>query len=351
MEDFISTLFQDWVPSQMLDGFDTLLSGSVVAAAARWTDAFRGARGCFFTFHRAAPRAVWSSLPNRNFYLDLDFLDALLTHLATSGRRIVTIEQGLGLAADTTTRDTFVNFSIDDCYRDTYEEVVPLFRRHGVPLTLFVTTGIPDGTMSLCWAGLEDTIRHRDHILVDGEEIETDTIERKLATYAALQAQWDGPAMDEHYATFCARNGVDPLEMREKHAITWQMLSELAQDPLVEIGSHTVSHPRISELTLEDARYELSGSRERLREKLAVPVKHFAFPYGRMKDCGPRDFAIAQAVGYEGVATTTKGLIRPGPVPYAYPRVTLNGAYRTLLVPELHMAGASAAAARALGRV
>lgn len=327
------------------------ISGSMLAQTARWIDALRGQRGCFFTFHRAAPSAIWHSLPNRGFYLDLDFLDSLLTYLKASGRHIVTIEEGLRMAANEQNHDSFVNFSIDDCYRDTYEQVVPLFRRHGVPITLFVTTGIPDATMPIWWAGLEDAIFTRDFVLVDGERLETDTTERKTATYMMLQARWDGPSVRETFIRFCTDNGIDMEALHWKHAITWEMLEELAADPLVEIGSHTVSHPRVSILSPEDARYELFYSRERLQEKLKVPVTHFAFPFGRKKDCGPRDFEIAREAGYEGVGITTKGTLKPGAIPFIYPRITLNGAHRTLLVPELHMAGASSIAARMLGRV
>ncbi len=326
-------------------------SRSMLATLARGVDALRSPRGCFFTFHRAAPASAWSSLPNRNFYLDLDFLDRLLTHLAESHRKVVTIEEGLRLAKDPKTRDTFVNFSIDDCYEDTYHAVVPLFRRHGVPVTLFVTTGIPDGTLPMWWIGIEETIQLRDVVIVDGNRSETDTEQKKMALFQALQNRWSGREAFVHYARFCRENDVDAEALHWRHAITWDMLTELARDPLVEIGSHTLSHPRVSELSPEEARQELAESRIRLREKLGVPVAHFAFPYGRVNDCGPRDFDLARASGYDSVATTTKGVLKAGSVPYAYPRVTLNGAHRNLVMPELHIAGASAAAARIMGRV
>ncbi len=99
------------------------LAVTVLAVMARWLDTARGATGCFFTFHRAAHNNVWEDLPNRNFYLDLDFLDNLIAHLKTSGRRIVTVEEGRRLAADPRMKEPFINFSIDDCYRDTYELV------------------------------------------------------------------------------------------------------------------------------------------------------------------------------------------------------------------------------------
>ena len=310
-----------------------------------------GSRGCFFTFHRAAPEKVWKTLPNRDFYLDLDFLDSLLTYLKRTGRDVVTLEEGRRRARDNAPDRPYVNFSVDDCYRDTYEEVVPLFRRHGMPVTLFVTTGIPDGTMAMSGAGLEDTILNRDHIIVDGHRIATDTTERKMTAYSALETRWDGPNSPIFYANFCKENGLDAQALHWKHAITWEMLEELAQDPLVEIGSHTISHPRVSSLGAEEAMRELADSRKRLQEKLKLPVKDFAFPYGRLKDCSPRDFEIARRAGYESVSTTTKGLVRNGTASFVLPRITLNGGHRNLLVPELHMAGATALAAKVIGRV
>lgn len=324
---------------------------TIMATAARYVDALLGSRGCFFTFHRAAPEKIWATLPNRDFYLDLDFLDTLLTYLKASGREVVTIEEGRKRMRSNVSTRPYVNFSVDDCYRDTYEQVVPLFRRHGVPVTLFVTTGIPDGTMAMSGAGLEDTILNRDEIIVDGHRITTDTAERKMTAYSALEARWDGPKSHVFYARFCKENGLDAEALHWKHAITWDMLEELAHDPLVEIGSHTVSHPRVSALGPEEARRELTDSRKRLQEKLGLPIKDFAFPYGRLKDCSPRDFEIARLAGYESVSTTTKGLIRSGNSSFVLPRITLNGGHRTLLVPELHMAGATALAAKVIGRV
>lgn len=121
-----------------------------------------GPRGCLFTFHRVAPSALWKTLPNRDFYIDLEFFDRLLTYLRRTGWTFVTIDEALRRAGRANSEDRYVNFSVDDGYRDTYELVVPLFRRHGVPITIYVTTGIPDGTIPLWWAGLEETLLRRD---------------------------------------------------------------------------------------------------------------------------------------------------------------------------------------------
>jgi peptidoglycan/xylan/chitin deacetylase (PgdA/CDA1 family) len=315
-------------------------------------DHLLGPRGCMFTFHRAAGAAAWERLPNRDFYLNLDFLDRLLTYLVRNGWDIVTVDDAVGRVQTGKIPRKFVNFSVDDCYRDTYEEVVPLFRRHGVPVTLFVTTGIPDGTMPLLFAGLEDALGGHDRVqLEDGwRELSDDTARRAL--FAQLARDWDGPEGADRYARFCSLNDIDMDAMHWKHAITWDMLSELAADPHVEIGGHTISHPRISSLSAEAAESELAGCRKRLEEKLGIPVRHFAFPYGRAADCGPRDFQIATDSGFSSAShNDARGSSASRRRLSNLPRVTLNGVTRSMSMVEAHLTGLTSLIARVLGRV
>ena len=90
---------------------------------------------------------------------------------------------------------------------------------------------------------------------------------------------------------------------------------------------------------------------ERLEERLDIDVHHFAFPYGRAGDCGPRDFALAGKAGYRSASTTRKGLLRAGADPLHLPRNTLNGRHQQMHHAELHLTGMSGLAARVLNRV
>ena len=314
-------------------------------------DTTLGSRGCLFTFHRGAPARTWERLANRDFYVDLDFLDRFLTYLRDNQWAVVTIDEALQRAASGAPAGRYVNFSIDDGYRDTFEQVVPLFRRHGVPVTVFVTTGIPDGALPLWAAGLEDALLNRERVVLEDRTADTATPEAGRAIFAELASAWDGPDAGDRYAAFCRRNEIDVAAMHWKHAISWEMLEALRDDPLVEIGAHTVSHPRIAALDGAAAFAELRDARDRLMERLGIPINHFAFPYGRAADCGPRDFALTREAGYRSAATTRKGLVRRRQDPYCLPRITLNGSHRNLALMELHLSGLTGAAARLLGRV
>jgi peptidoglycan/xylan/chitin deacetylase (PgdA/CDA1 family) len=335
----------------MIGSSTAMLAANVLALPlARAADRMLGPRGCLFTFHRAAPSALWEKLPNRDFHIDIEFLDRFLAYLEAEGWDVVTVGEALRRSGSAD-NSRYVNFSIDDCYRDSFELVAPVFRRHNAPLTLFVTTGIPDGTLPLWSVGLEDVLAERDSVMLHNHAVKLSRPEERRTAYQRISSWWDGPDAARHYAAFCAANGIDIEAMHWKHAISWEMLEVLAKDPLIEIGAHTINHARISSLSPETALVELEGSRARLNERLGINVQHFAFPYGRSGDCGLRDFALARRAGFMSAATTRKGLVRGGQDRFSLPRNTINGGHRSLGAMEMHLMGLTGTAARIAGRV
>jgi len=94
----------------------------------------------------------------------------------------------------------------------------------------------------------------------------------------------------------------------------WKVLDEsprlLAQVRLLaaagwEIGSHSLTHPDLTTLDADRLEEEAAGSREVLREQLAVAVDFFCYPAGRYDD---DVVAAVEAAGYRGATTTDRGL-------------------------------------------
>lgn len=67
-----------------------------------------------------------------------------------------------------------------------------------------------------------------------------------------------------------------------------------------ELGAHTLSHPRLTEIQEEQASKEISLSREKLQTRFQVPVGSFSFPYGAHN---PRLCQIVRASGYRNAVT------------------------------------------------
>jgi len=67
--------------------------------------------------------------------------------------------------------------------------------------------------------------------------------------------------------------GKDPKFM------TWDEIKGLDAAGMV-IGAHTLSHPDLSKVTLEQLRTEVLGGKQTLEDHLGKPVQHFASPFG-----------------------------------------------------------------------
>ena len=326
----------------------SLASTSGYAALAR---AGHDGVGCLLTFHRVASAENWEQLPDRDYYINAKFLDGLLDYVTRAGYDVLSMDDVL-----TRTRagqgGRYVNFSIDDVYRDTWELAMPIFRRRNLPVTLFVTSGIPDGTMSLWYVGLE-TILHaeREVKLLDGSSAAAATGEEKRNLFQSLSAEWGRGDAQSQFNHFCTLNGYDSMDLHQRNAVTWKMLDELRDDPCAEIGGHTVTHPRLAAMPIDAARREIEGCRSRLQERLGLPIRHFAYPFGRKNDCGPREFALARAAGYDTACTTRKGLMRPADSAHLFslPRNTLNGSHQRNSQVETHLSGVSGLVAQVLG--
>ena len=46
----------------------------------------------------------------------------------------------------------------------------------------------------------------------------------------------------------------------------------------MEIGGHTIGHPILAKVALEECRFEIQGGRERLQQHIDEPVDVFAYP-------------------------------------------------------------------------
>jgi peptidoglycan/xylan/chitin deacetylase (PgdA/CDA1 family) len=87
-----------------------------------------------------------------------------------------------------------------------------------------------------------------------------------------------------------------------------------------EIGSHTLTHPKLPELGDEDLRRELVDSKEQCAELTGVPCTSIAFPYGAVDY---RVLEAAEEAGYEAGALLSSAQVRP--TAFALDRV---GVYR-----------------------
>lgn len=86
-------------------------------------------------------------------------------------------------------------------------------------------------------------------------------------------------------------------------------LKTVAAHPLVTIGSHTVSHKRLTKLDDAALRREMEESKDRLEHITAQSVTTIAYPYGQpYLDADAHVAKAARAAGYSAGFTTRYGI-------------------------------------------
>jgi peptidoglycan/xylan/chitin deacetylase (PgdA/CDA1 family) len=61
--------------------------------------------------------------------------------------------------------------------------------------------------------------------------------------------------------------------------MSWSQIEELHRQGM-EIGAHTLTHPNLVRLTMEEAVRELGESQSEIAQRIGAPVSVFAYPYG-----------------------------------------------------------------------
>jgi peptidoglycan/xylan/chitin deacetylase (PgdA/CDA1 family) len=88
-----------------------------------------------------------------------------------------------------------------------------------------------------------------------------------------------------------------------------------------EVGAHTVTHPRLTELPRAEASNEILGSREELASALGVEVDAFAYPRGLFDD---DVVCMVREAGFGSAVTIREGLLRGTLDPLRLPRVAVG---------------------------
>jgi peptidoglycan/xylan/chitin deacetylase (PgdA/CDA1 family) len=102
-------------------------------------------------------------------------------------------------------------------------------------------------------------------------------------------------------------------------SLSWDDLRALADEGW-EVGSHTVSHARLTVLSRDELRAEVHESKAEIEAELGRPCVSFAYPWGLVDERVEREVRTA---GYEVAFTVSRRMTSPTAL--RWPRVTVFG--------------------------
>jgi peptidoglycan/xylan/chitin deacetylase (PgdA/CDA1 family) len=309
--------------------------------------------GAIFMLHHVRPRRDAEFQPNRHLEVAPEFLRAMLAHLRSRDVDIVTMDEVHRRLIERNFSRRFACFTLDDGYRDNRDFALPVMREFDAPLTMYVASDFAEGIGRLWWIALEMAIARASSIEVTiggvATRLDTSGTAARQAAFDRLH-DWLRSLPGEHdiereIAALCARHGVDEAAICRELCMSWDELKPFADDPLVSVGAHSITHCNLARQSEEIASSKMAISRARIENVLQRPVVHLAYPYGDKDAAGPREFALARTAGYKTAVTTRPGMIFPESAGHltALPRVSLNGNYQHKRILPVLTSGAATA--------
>lgn len=331
------------------------------SGAHRLMEPFVGGVGAILVLHHVRPARSDGFQPNRLLEITPTFLEAVIARLKAKDVDFVTLDEVRRRLQEQDFRRRFVTFTFDDGYRDNKEWAYPILKRHGIPFAIYVPTSFPDRLGELWWAALEAVVARNASIALtmNGRDcrIESGTRGEKFAAFELLYRWLRGMPSDhdmlDAVRDLTTRYGVDVGAICDELCMSWEELSEIAADPLVTIGAHTVNHVMLAKACDTVARSELRMGRAVLEAALGRTPHHLAYPYGDATAAGPREFAIAAELGFRTAVTTRPGVLFPehGTTLTALPRISINGEFQRERYIDVLLSGAGTALWNGLRRL
>lgn len=273
-----------------------------------------GALGVVLMLHRVAEYDQSRLVPNEDLKVSPLFLQKAIDKYKKAGFAFLSLDEVYDVLKGKAVIDKpFVAFTLDDGYLDNYTTAYPIFKQANVPFCIFVASDFPDRRAILWWITIEDLILANNSIqLSDGSNYICHTYQQKWDTFRLLREKilkLDQkkllPSLQELFANY----QIDWLEPIQKMSMSWENIKELGSEPLCTIGGHTMSHPSFIPLTLEEIRKEIDGGIERLHSVINHDIKHFAYPYGSIKEDGEREYEFLKSFNFKTSFVSFGGVI------------------------------------------
>jgi peptidoglycan/xylan/chitin deacetylase (PgdA/CDA1 family) len=208
--------------------------------------------------------------------------------LSEHGYRAITISQAVKLMSEPATRKgtSFsslpsvkqVVLTFDDGFRNFYTEAFPVLQQYGFTATMFLATAFIGNAPRL----------------------------------------------------FCPQDSSPSTNSSQRSSshvcLTWSEVKELNASG-IEIGSHTVNHPRLVDLPWSDVEMELRDSKNAIEDRLGTATTSFCYPFAfpQTEAAFTRPFRqTLRSCGYRSCATTALGRLQEGGDPFALKRLPVN---------------------------
>lgn len=203
--------------------------------------------------------------------------------------------------------------TFDDGYKDNFTYAYPILKKLNIPFVIYVSAGLVNDHAPI-WNYpliIERIVKKNDELIIGGKKYVCQTQEQKNETFLKLKGilfTLPYAQLQEEFRRLFAEYLTD--DVFPQNTLTWEQITELSNDPLCTIGSHTMTHCRLTITDIASLQNELGESKNLLELHIDKPVSHLSYPYGWKTDVSAEAIAFAQQIGYKTALRSFGGPVR-----------------------------------------
>jgi peptidoglycan/xylan/chitin deacetylase (PgdA/CDA1 family) len=235
--------------------------------------------------------------------------------------------------------------TIDDGFKDTYRNAYPILKKYNIPATVFLATGRIN-IDELFWSDKAAyAIWNTNQEILSMDELGVYPIltagQRRKVSSIIKERLREMPAVKKNFIIerLVRTLGVNiPAHIGKEFSLTWDEVRVMSKNG-INFGAHTVTHPDLTKISLEEARTEIMDSKNQIEKELDKPCFSFAYPLGRstnfnddikniLRECG---FSCALTSFFSLASACRRypyelGRVSPGPN-YQIFKLSISGLY------------------------
>ncbi len=209
-----------------------------------------------------------------------------LTTLRQRGYQFLRLAEFAGRLATGRSVARCIAVTFDDAYRGVARLVLPTLKDLGIPVTLFVPTGLVNGEGRTWWDRLDAIVRCMDTEQL--AEWASEVCQRQVAAKGAWETvrahilSAHAGRLDDRLEALLSRaeQAVGVEDDPDLRVMSWCDLEDCVRWEGVDVAPHSVSHPVLPLLGLVNQTEEISRSYGELRSRFERALPMVAYPYG-----------------------------------------------------------------------
>jgi len=231
--------------------------------------------------------------------------------------------------------------TFDDGFKSVLDYALPVLKKYQAPATLFVCPQLIDDNTTIWPELLFDAYENKALGNTNYQELIALVTKMKSLNNAQRKVELQ-KVIGSAYQYIPIKAPVN------RQLLSWDNLKTIQASGLIEIGSHSMTHPILANESEAQVMHEVKASKQRIENMLGQALVSFCYPNGQEDDYKKNDVEALSTSGYLCAVTASFGLPSASTNEYLLPR--FGGDFESFLQARKYIDGVEFMQRRLLDR-